>query len=234
MDLYIRSFEGEGLPAETTRYISTVDDEMTPKMETYLRTTSIATRDKWDLGKISGFSGESKMSFLTYAWNYQRSTDRHCCTTVFFLRADDFMEDIFVKPDLTLTELFQSLGGSWAFVGITIALVARAGNLFTLDKASRERTVNSYIQAVAWGDIEMANRLGMSLRGELLGARDNTQEIHTMYETINYFRKHVEAASGAGVSLSPFPRADSSRALSEEAEEQDNLAQSSSARGDFV
>jgi len=47
--------------------------------------------------------------------------------------------------------------------------------LLSLDKAAREGSVSSYIQAVAWGDIErwgdieMANRLG-GISGEGSGA----------------------------------------------------------------
>ena len=90
------------------------------------------------MGKVTGFTGEDKKSYSAYVWNYQRISDRHCCTGAFFLRVDDFMQDVYVKPDLTLTEFFQTLGATWAFLGITIGLVARAGNSMSLDVAEHQ------------------------------------------------------------------------------------------------
>ena len=59
---------------------------------------------------------------------------------------------------------------------------------------------------MAWGDVEMAHRLGTHLRGGLFGAKDDTLATHAMYETINHFRKHVETA--CGVSRRPVPAVD--------------------------
>merc|ERR1711998_611165 len=114
----------------------------------------------------------------------------------FYLRADQFEKEVTYTPE-TLLNTLQKMGASWAFLSITIGVLARQLNKHCSSQAEMEMTQSAYIQALAWGDIIRAQKLGDHLRMGTVSRGLSTDYQAEVFETVSNFRWEVESIAVA-------------------------------------
>jgi len=76
-------------------------------------------------------------------------------------------------------------------------VLARQLNKLCSSQAEMEMTQSAYIQALAWGDPIRAQQLGDHLRMGTVNRGAQTDYQAEMFETVNCFRREVEALATA-------------------------------------
>ena len=105
--------------------------------------------DRWRHGLAIG--GDSvHRNFTSFQSKYSRTGSAAEQVSDYFLRSDQFQNHVTRTP-FTFIDIFQSWGSTWAFIGITIGVLASGCNRFANSRLEMEQTVNAYIRAVAWG-----------------------------------------------------------------------------------
>lgn len=182
----IRDFKSHDVGAWSKYYLTTATS-LCMKMEVFFRRTTELWHSRWDF-----LGGDEKYDYATFEDSYVRSDEMKEMITSFFLRADKFETEI-KKTPYTLMDLLQSLGATWSFLGITVGLVARKINGLASSREEMERSVSTYIRAVAWGDLQRAIECGHRLRRGMVRTNEYDELLQKeMFETIHRFRKEMD------------------------------------------